>query len=1444
MSSTVDDLATISSNYTFIADNFTSNGTVGLTANTLYDSNRILSIGGNSVATNKGSNSIAGVSHLNSLRLKNGQNQLAVKVSGACTITFYTASDANRGVIVGTTARAYDGTSGCGEYGQQTASTTEWSCDITSAGVVYIASYNGDFYIAGFKVEFPDAWPNIAIDLREGQLGTEGSGLSKYLTIDGETYNYADDEPAKYNALLSASSYNGSQHGYVGLTANIPVDAGIYKLTVGTCQYNNGALVIKNSSDVAQTIYDEDGQSHTSLSAKGTCDNSTVGSQLYHTSIWYQAENDETIKVVFDTYTPYFQFEKVDAVPELRYTYTFVNDTEGATGTVPASGSVADGESITIPVNKTLYKEGYTLTGWDDGTTTHAIGSTFTPTDNTTLTAVFTANTYSVDQSLAEITVRWDFQKQNGAPSVQWQNRTGDFLVTQTTVNGNTIDVKLGIDTNPGKFNNSSWNDWCQVNEGTTFTFPSKNGTTVSAFSMNEPKNDSDVKSTLDGNAYESYSGNVASYSTTNTSGISTLIVKGGSYYRYIDVTYPANDEDLLVKSVTVDGVAAGGDILAPINFNNPHTATLSANVYTTVPTVKFTLADDSQVTAVMSGTGTSRTYTVETTIDETAYTFTLTVEGIHTYTKGLDEETVNLKYSSEQVSDNVWSNGVYSLSPVGDGWNNSGFKLNKNNNPFTLTVPSDVQVKQFIIHEFKDNYTEGAFNTITSEGMTTAYIPTKHNLPNTDGEKYNLIINLADHQAGEPIVFSFTGGSQITGWYELTIAHSNPGTAPAKTAESVAVVNNHAVVAVTFDREIANDVTATINGGSVTAEGGSATLYFPVWDLSYSSNYTLTIAAGAVRDIYGNATESAIKIAVNVPEKAAITTAEYDHVVSTADELKAAIEAVTASNNSSSAARKTIFLKNGDYNLGSNASTVQWVNAHNVSFIGESCEGVIIRGTSSGISNPVLNLRYGSGFYLQDLTVKNDFDYGTGSFNGVAVAIYGGDKTIMKNVRMLSNQDTQVTGNRAYFEDCKIHGTVDFICGGGDNFYYHTDLILENRGGNVIVAPSTSSSTKWGYVFQECTIKGVDATAAATNAGSYYLGRPWQNEPRAYFLNTTMHVLPATAGWTVMSTLPTHFYEYNSMDANGDALDLNGRTNSPTSTTHYTPVLSDEEAAKFTLKKVLGGTDSWLPTDYTYETAAPVVSASGNTISWEAVDDARCYVIFKDGEYLANQTETSYNITSSGVYTVRAANEMGGLGATSNAVVSGVITPAGWSSFSSSYPLDLGSIENGTAYYASAAGGETVTLTPTGDVSVPAGEGIMVKGTADDVFTIKVAASGTAIDGNLLKGQTTTGNVTASTDGVKHYVFGYVTETPSTYGFYNLSSDTEVASGKAYLETTTQVYARSLRIVFDDVTGIEQIDNGQLTIDNSQDGKFIENGKLVIVKNGVKYNAAGAQVK
>lgn len=191
---------------------------------------------------------------------------------------------------------------------------------------------------------------------------------------------------------------------------------------------------------------------------------------------------------------------------------------------------------------------------------------------------------------------------------------------------------------------------------------------------------------------------------------------------------------------------------------------------------------------------------------------------------------------------------------------------------------------------------------------------------------------------------------------------------------------------------------------------------------------------------------------------------------------------------------------------------------------------------------------------------------------------------------------------------------------------------------------------------------------------------------------------------------------------------------------------------------------------------------------------------------------------------------------------VSGTITESGWNTFSSSYPLDLNTISGGTAYYASTTTGNFVKMTET-TATVPAGEGLMIKGTPGEEFTIDVAASGSAISGNLLKGLPYGGTVAAN---AYNYVFAWPTATPADYGFYYVNAtEPTLPAGKAYLHVDGGINAR-LNIVFDgETTGINTIENSQLTIDNdasmynlagqkvskSYKGIVIVNGKKVVRK-------------
>ena len=397
--------------------------------------------------------------------------------------------------------------------------------------------HHGCIYIAPNEPEV--TYSNFEIDLRNGQLGTEGVNMQKYLAIDGETYTYSDEMPLAYNAVLKAASYNGNQHGYIAFVATIPVTAGIYKITLGNCQYNIGTdkptASVKNEADNALTLLDKYGHSTTAISAIDNCYHN--GTTTYITSAWLVVEEAQTIKIVGAKYTPYIKVQKVESVPGLVNVVKFAND-EDAEGILPDEQIVEPGESITLlAVNRLLYKAGHTLTGWSDGVVTYELGAEFTPTDHTTLTAVYSVNGANLLTATHDVTVQWDLTKTDGAPAVNWQDREDDFIVTQAIVSGARLDVKLDINTkNNGKFAPTIY--WCQVNPVTTFTFPSKKDATLEVFSYLDP-----ASSTLDENAYTGSwtdTDNIATFSTTNVSGTSVYVSNEvNQYYRYFKLTLP-----------------------------------------------------------------------------------------------------------------------------------------------------------------------------------------------------------------------------------------------------------------------------------------------------------------------------------------------------------------------------------------------------------------------------------------------------------------------------------------------------------------------------------------------------------------------------------------------------------------------------------------------------------------------------------------------------------------------------------------------------------------------------------------------------------------------------------------------------------------------------------------------------------------------------------------
>lgn len=385
----------------------------------------------------------------------------------------------------------------------------------------------------------------------------------------------------------------------------------------------------------------------------------------------------------------------------------------------------------------------------------------------------------------------------------------------------------------------------------------------------------------------------------------------------------------------------------------------------------------------------------------------------------------------------------------------------------------------------------------------------------------------------------------------------------------------------------------------------------------------------------------------------------KFDFVVGVDGDFKAAMSA--AAKGASAADRFVLFFPDGEYNIGGltgDGNQKTTFTTSNVSFVGQSEDKTVLynRSVNEGIGiTATLYFNNADNLYLQDLTVMNRAKYGdVASYNetGRHVAVQEqGNKLVYKNVRLLSTQDTYYTkGKRTYWEGGQIHGTTDFICGDGDVFF--NGVLLYEMKKSAIAAPSTT--TPWGYVFKDCVIDGTVA--------EYNLGRSW-NTAKAVFLNTTMRKLPSAAGWgDPMNSNPQLFAEYRSVNASGALIDLSQRrrTFAEGTTVTLNPVLSDVEAAKYTVANVLGGSDNWQPQSLARQIAAPVVTQNGTRLAWSDDANALCWVVFRNGKYLANVTTNGYDAASAAagdLLTVRAANAMGGLGPVSNAVRAGQST-------------------------------------------------------------------------------------------------------------------------------------------------------------------------------------------
>lgn len=372
---------------------------------------------------------------------------------------------------------------------------------------------------------------------------------------------------------------------------------------------------------------------------------------------------------------------------------------------------------------------------------------------------------------------------------------------------------------------------------------------------------------------------------------------------------------------------------------------------------------------------------------------------------------------------------------------------------------------------------------------------------------------------------------------------------------------------------------------------------------------------------------------------------------------------------------RMLIFVRNGLYK-----EQVTVPQGAVVSLIGESRDGTVIShdlshtmGYDDAAETSTIYVD-GLDFYGDNFTTQNTAGPDGGQAECFTVA---SDRAVLRHVNMKANQDGVhfFTDSRSYLKDCYIEGTVDYIYDSGIAFV--DDCMIKQLRSGYIVAPGNCFATVPRSVSVQLTgqsrlwrlglfIRGCRLVYDADNMGESdsYLGRNWgKTTCAAYFINCYMdkHICPE--GWQKMSdTQSIYLGEYGSMDMDGNPIDLSGRvswamTEDPE---HMSPSQYIDQTVVdniFNMEYVFNLADEQLDGSLGLFDPLPLVTppapvsaftAVDGNLKWDKSEDAAGYIIYKNGSYLTNLTETSYTDTDAredDSYVLRTVSATGCLG-------------------------------------------------------------------------------------------------------------------------------------------------------------------------------------------------------
>lgn len=836
-----------------------------------------------------------------------------------------------------------------------------------------------------------------------------------------------------------------------------------------------------------------------------------------------------------------------------NYTVTYENDDVAAYGKAPAAVNVVQYESTTIPANTTLYKTGYTLTGWNDGTSTYAIGDDYTPTTSVTMHPVFTANTKTLSDFPTDRTVTWYFGKSNGAPDY---DGTANAQVKQISIGGSKIDlgVKMAGGSNEGRgdewMNNQSKNMTVSVVKNAVVKAKVYYTNDASFNGENIPYNES----------YGTQGNVVYTYTYTGEEPADIAVNVGNQFLSYISVTYPG----------TGDPWDNFQDFSAIIN-NQSGTLLTEAEMAKQGNDVNFGVAVDAGVVSRVAADDDDRVATISGKYHGdhgcTNVNVVVPVPGPVKISVG------ECTYSSSNITITNSASQVITKTPEKTCWKNDHSKVAVvyyTGEPSTLTITGmsycpyiavesaplytitgtiaggNIDGKKVIL---TSNLTGQTFEATVASNAFTLNVPADtYDITLSDNDDY-VISNPTSVvvSAAAPLTINVVSSTPQTVTGQIANAPAEAFTLTFTGANYVETVNCEAN-ATSFTKALKPDTyVMSSNVGTLSTLSKEG---FQVLNAAVNHNIYFPEAASP------NATQAAITVDNTILTETANNYKSVTNALAAAKAGGVSNPVITLTSGQTYMEQVIVDMPNVTLKTSDTGkATITWYYGIGYSYYSLNASGYYDKDhamtrNSMNIVNPgrwgttVLVKNTGAGFKAESIIFENSFNqrYTPEEVIDGVRATQVGDATItydrtltpgdtgykaadskaateraaaiafennptgveLYNCEFVGSQDTFYSSGEIYVKNCNIIGNTDYIFGGGYVVFDDCDLTIggysdsQNTAYITAYKDGANLDENKKYVFRDCTVKSYGRTYTAAN-----LGRDWGGSAASvYFFN------------------------------------------------------------------------------------------------------------------------------------------------------------------------------------------------------------------------------------------------------------------------------------------------------------------------------------------------------